>query len=900
MLPTAFRCDDRAGVGPANVTAKRDFEPMPLSAGTRLGNYEILALIGAGGMGEVYKARDPRLGRTIALKILPDRLAADPDRRMRFEREAKAIAALSHPNIVTIHSIEDADGLHFLTMEFVAGRTLDAVIGRGLSLDTLLKIAVPLTDAIATAHQNGIMHRDLKPGNIIVGGDGRVRVLDFGLAKFRDVAADAPDAERLTMTRDVTAEGHVIGTAAYMSPEQAEGRQVDERSDIFSLGVVLFEMATGQRPFTGDTSASVIASILRDAPQAVTAIRPQLPAELARIVRRCLVKDPEHRYQTAKDLRNDLEELKQALDSGDVLIESAPGARARGGTRLWWAVGGLAVLVLIATAAAVVTNSRRSSGMPAPIEATFTKLTSQAGIEQHPSLSPDGKWIVYAAQAPAGGQRIFLQSVGGQNPIDLTKDAVSDDTQPVFSPDGEQIAFRSSRQGGGLFVMGRTGEFVRKVSDAGFNPAWSPDVREIAYSTEAVDINPYNRTGTSELWVVTVADGARRQLYKGDAVQPSWSPHNRRIAYWASAANGQRDIFTIPVAGGLPVAVTNDLAVDFSPLWSSDGQYLLFSSDRGGTLNLWRVPLDEATGQARGPAEPLTTNSTWVADVAVSGDGHRVAYAAVTLTSNIQRFDADATTGAIHGAGTWVTTGSAFRRYFDVSPDGERIAFTSGGTQEDLFTCNADGSNMQQLTNDAARDRRPSWSPDGNLIAFESNRGGMYQVWVVNRDASGLRPLTAAERVLYHAWSPSGDRMVVITLSPPALVFDPRRPWKDQQPEQLPPAPFGQFSSNSWSPDGRRLAGWSPRGIATYDWTSRTYEVLTHDRPTYASWLGSDRIVYFVGTRLMLVDLATKTPREVLSTAPDVIRYVVVGRDGRQIYISRGPNEADIWMATIR
>src|SRR5262245_34258798 len=296
---------------------------MPLSAGTRLGPYEILAPLGAGGMGEVYRARDPRLNRVIAIKVLPGSAAMDADRRDRFQREAHAIAALNHPNIVTIHSTEEIDGHAVLTMELVEGRPLaEAIPTGGLPLHRLLPIAIAVADAVASAHQKGITHRDLKPANIMLGQgeqEGRVKVLDFGLAKLADAATGLSGAASMPTTladgigaKPLTGEGRILGTVAYMSPEQAEGKTVDARSDLFSLGIILYEMATGRRPFTGDTSISIISSIVKDTPTPVTELNVELPHELGRIVRHALTKDPERRYQTAKDLRNDLEDLKRA------------------------------------------------------------------------------------------------------------------------------------------------------------------------------------------------------------------------------------------------------------------------------------------------------------------------------------------------------------------------------------------------------------------------------------------------------------------------------------------------------------------------------------------------------------------------------------------------------------
>ena len=275
---------------------------MPLLPGARVGSYEIVAPVGAGGMGEVYRARDNRLGRDAALKLLPDDLANDPERRARFEREARTLAGLNHPSIVTIFGVEEVGGENVIAMEWIDGPTLADIIPKGgLSLERLLRIATQVTDAVAAAHRHGIVHRDLKPANMMLTARDRVKVLDFGLAKER-LAGDG-QAETLLATRAITTEGRIVGTVAYMSPEQAEGRNVDERSDIFSLGVVLYEMAVGERPFKGDTGLSILSSILRDAPKPLADINRALPPEFVRIVRRCLAKDPEDRWQSATDLR---------------------------------------------------------------------------------------------------------------------------------------------------------------------------------------------------------------------------------------------------------------------------------------------------------------------------------------------------------------------------------------------------------------------------------------------------------------------------------------------------------------------------------------------------------------------------------------------------------------------
>ena len=283
--------------------------------GTTLGHYRIVRSLGRGGMGDVYAAEDSRLNRTVALKVLPSATAADPDRLKRFQREAQAVAALNHPNVVTIYSVEETNGVPFLTMELVDGATLDEMIPqRGMDLARLLQLAIPLADAVGAAHDHGIVHRDLKPSNIMVARDGRVKVLDFGLAKLRPEPSSHLEASAVTIEK-LTSAHTVLGTAAYMSPEQAEGRPVDQRSDMFSLGILLYHVATGKQPFAGDTPMSVLSAIIKDTPAPAATINPRISPDLERIIRRCLAKDPSRRYQSAIDLRNDLEDLAHATPS---------------------------------------------------------------------------------------------------------------------------------------------------------------------------------------------------------------------------------------------------------------------------------------------------------------------------------------------------------------------------------------------------------------------------------------------------------------------------------------------------------------------------------------------------------------------------------------------------------
>ncbi len=879
---------------------------MPGLEGSTLGRFKVLKPIGRGGMGEVFLAEDTTLGRKVALKILPADLAGHPERRARFDNEARAIASLNHPNIVTVHSIEHESDVHFITMEYVTGRTLKELVpAGGMPEARLLQIAMPLVEAVHAAHERGITHRDLKPANVMVGDDGRVKVLDFGLAKLT-AGGSGHEAETVASPEAVQTEaGRLLGTIAYMSPEQVEGKVVDHRADIFALGVMMHEMVTGARPFSGDTNAALMSAILRDSPPLVSDVNPRLQPGLARIVRRCLAKDPSRRYQTALDLRNDLDEMREATLAGTSGIRPDAPQATRSARPRWIApVAGAAAL------AAAVAGYFWLSGGEAPAgdslaNLTFSQVTLDPGEEVFPSLSPDGRMIVYAASS-GGAWRILLKRVAGQNPIALSDRAGADDTQPAFSPDGERIAFRSERDGGGIFVMGATGESVQRITSRGFHPAWAPDGREIVYGTQSVT-DPSLRFTTSELWAIDVGTGQERLLSPGDAVQPSFSPNGHRIAYWGrSTGAGPGDIWTIPVSGGEPVAVTDDAGIDWNPVWSPDGRFIYFSSNRGGSMNLWRVEVDERSGRTVRAPEPVTSaGGSSNQHVTFSADGRHMAYVSATQTTNLQRLAFDPASGTVSGTAAWITQGSRTAAQPHPSPDGLRVAFNSGGAQEDLLVVNADGTGLTQLTNDAARDRAARWSPGGDRIAFYSDRTGQLELWSVGRDGRDLRQLTRSPGAHYPVWSPDGRRMAFSTHLPNgAYVFDLESPWEAQTPQALPalPDPTQSFEVWSWSPDGRRLAGQkhladlSHAGIGVHALGSDTIDWMT-DAGEWPVWLGDGRRLLFSNQgSLLLLDTATREARTVLTLAQNNLGSVGLSADDRSIYLTFVAREADVWV----
>ena len=604
-------------------------------------------------------------------------------------------------------------------MELVEGRTLADLIPRGgLLLPRLLKLAVQIADALAAAHDRGIVHRDLKPRNVMVTPDGRAKVLDFGLAKLREVSVEAVSTHATAPLLELTGEGRIVGTAAYMSPEQAEGRPLDHRTDLFALGIVLYELATGERPFQGESIISVLSAIVRDTPRPLHEVNPRLPREFTRIVRRCLEKDPEERYQSAKDLRHDLDDLRAELGSADLPAPERQAPRRR------WPLVAAGVAITGAGLLGLWLGGRavpQGLGPTRPVQ--VQQLTFEPGVESSPSISPDGKWVVYSRRIEAHTD-IFLQAVGGDRPINLTEGSNAGNGQAAFSPDGERIAFRSSRQGAGLFVMGRTGDFVRRVSDSGYSPAWSPGGTQIAYGTVLVTDFVYAYAGGSVLWVVDIASGARRQLTSLDGVQPAWSPNGRWIAFWGvDPRTRHRDLWIVPAAGGPPIRLTDDVAVDTTPAWSPNGDYLYLSSTRGGSLNIWRLPIDPATGRAIGTPEAMLVAAESAVRPTLSRDGRLLAYVTSSWVGNVYTASFDPVRGVLSGPQTWLFGGPHHWSNVRVSPDGTRLAVVRWGDQQDLFLVQADGSGMRRLTDAATGARCHEWSRDGRPTCTSARSG---------------------------------------------------------------------------------------------------------------------------------------------------------------------------------
>jgi Tol biopolymer transport system component len=862
-------------------------------------------------MGEVYRARDTKLDRNVAVKVLPVGLANDPDALARFEREAKAVAALSHPNILAIHDLGKSDGVSYAVMELLEGQSLrDRVSEGALPRRKAIDYAVQIAQGLAAAHARGIVHRDLKPDNIFLTTEGRAKILDFGLARTEVLRTEGTQTPTVV---GATQPGTVMGTVGYMSPEQVRGLPADHRSDIFSFGALLYEMLSGQRAFHGGSAVETMNAILKEEPPDLSSLARALPPGLERIVQHCLEKDPEQRFQSARDIAFDLETL-----TGSAVGRSTPiVARGRRKISPW-----LGVAAALALAAAAFLAGRRVSLSPADTAAgvggaRFTKLTEEGGVESFPSLSPDGKTLVYVSAAD-GDADIFIRRVGGYNPVNLTADSPGDDTGPVFSLDGGRIAYSSGL--GGIFTMGATGESARRVSDIGYNPAWSPDGREIVVGSEPVR-HPLSRSSSSsELWALDVGTGAKRRIPTGDAVQPAWSPHGHRIAYWGLRAGkaGQRDIWTVAArGGGTPVSVTDDAFVDWSPVWSRDGKHLYFSSDRTGTMNLWRVAIDEESGRVSGAPEPITMPAAWSGHYSFSADGRQLAFQVVDSRTDVARIAFDPGAGGVRGSPEPVLKGSREAIAFDVSPDGNWLVFQQRGTQDDIFVAKIGGAGLRQLTDDPFRDRGPSWSPDGKRITFYSNRTGRYEIWSVRPDGSALEPITTGSNsdFWFPHWARDGGRIAASGTSGSYLLAPIGSP-EATKVERLPQVSADEFFRvTCWSPDQTKLVGrvvgtrdGQHKGVATYTLATGRYERLpisdidvTLQSFRSPKFLANGRLIYESATGIEVYDFATQRARTILPAASGtVIREVVPSPDGRWLYLLRGADEGDVWQMEMR
>jgi len=711
--------------------------------GQTLSHYEIVAKLGEGGMGVVYKARDLRLDRFVCIKVLRPEQLTDESRKQRFIQEAKSASSLNHPNIITIHEIDQADGTDFIVMEFVAGKTLQQLIpGGGMPVTDVLKYAIPIASALAAANAAGIIHRDIKPGNIMVGANGVVKVLDFGLAKLtaREESADG-DTQTL---KAQTEEGMVVGTAAYMSPEQAQGKSVDARSDIFSLGAVLYEMLTGRRAFQGDNRMSTLASIIQQEPKPLGELDSRIPRELERIVARCLRKDPDRRFQHMADLKVALEELKEESESGKL----TPARPAATPNRTWLALGLSAAVVLLALAAGWLWW--RSKPVKTAQRA-LTRLTSN-GVSFSPAISPDGKLVAYLSSVGGPNPDIWVQQVGGGRAIQITheKDGAS---SPVFSPDGTQIAYGAR---GGIYEVPALGGDARPITNDGTGPLYSADGSTIVFSRLA-DVR-FLLFAVPRMGGTPVAVHPEVSLGSPPVICPDGTRVLALAARDAHRAEDQKFWSIIPISGGslqkvVPPPLLAGESQPPAPLaWSApdkDHQWVIFERSTGDTHNLFRVAI---TGDGKVTSEPeQLTLATGLATSPSVSLSERMVFGSATGSTNLWSIPIDADHARVTGERQRLTQVEGVRDDApSLSRDGKRVVYFSDNrlVVKDLVT-----GQEAQLVQDFPIERGSPVriSPDGSLVAYYLPSGGPVFDLLVIPTAGG-----APRRVCQKCGSPCG------------------------------------------------------------------------------------------------------------------------------------------------
>ena len=825
----------------------------------------------------------------------------------RFEPHARAISRLNHPGIVTIYDVGNFEGVNYIATEFVEGKTLRELMGGNFKIQNIIRNSIQICDALAAAHAEGIIHRDIKPENIMIRKDGYAKILDFGLAKLT-----GPSQHRVDDLA-ATTKGVIIGTPAYMSPAQVADDKIDHRTDLWSCGVVLYEFLTGKNPFKGSNRQETFQAILSREPEPARSLNPEIPEELGRILAKMMQKDPAKGYQNASELRTDLKRVQKEVDTSPSWSDTT-GRSAAWVRQTNWLKPFLAAAVVVLAIASIAAAGYWYAYVrkdPAAVDWSVAKsvpLTDHPGTEYFPSIAADGKNFVYAADEN-GQFDIFTQRVGGKARHNITDDSPADDTQPALSPDGEYIAFRSERSPKGIYIMGASGEDPRHISDVGYHPAWSPDNNEIVVASFGRD-EPTVRasSGRHSLMIINVATGLRRELTNAEASFPSWSPNGHRISYWFyTGTYGRRDIATISAGGGEPVIVAKDLAVsNWNPVWSPDGKYLYFVSSKVGTMNFWRVRIDERTGQVSGEPEAVVTPSKYSRHPTFSKDGKRMIYVQTNDQANVQGLNFNAETGKPDGSPFWITQGDRQVSRAELSPDGSQFAMRLvGRTQDDIVTVDRKGENWREITNDEPFDRYVRWSPDGKQVAFSSDRNGGGQVWVANVDGTGLRQITFSTdpemATGFPVWSPDGKRLAAY-FNGTTFLLDPARSQKEQPEATLPKDPRYRLVAWDWSPDGKKLLGVLAEGdrrhIGYFSFETNSYHPVIEDSQEIGSWLpDSRRFVIAVKNKIFIGDIESKQLTEIFAHPDRIdIRSPFVSRDGKLLYYVAATAESDIWL----
>jgi Tol biopolymer transport system component/serine/threonine protein kinase len=871
------------------------------------GRYQIIEELGKGGMGSVYKVLDKEVNVKIALKLIKPEIASDKKTIERFRNELKIARNISHKNICRMYDLNKDEGSYYITMEYVSGEDLKSFIRRARRLDigTAITIAKQVCDGLAEADRLGVVHRDLKPSNIMIDKDGNVRIMDFGIA-------------RSLSTKGITGAGVMIGTPEYMSPEQVEGKQVDQRSDIYGLGAVLYEMVTGRVPFEGDTPFSIGIKQKSEIPRPPKEINDQIPEDLSRVILMCLEKEKEKRYQSAGELRSELENIEEGIPTSDRVVPKRKPVTSKEITiKFDLKKFFIPALVFILFLTVIGYFLFRSGPKLVNIKIGRTQqITHAPGIEIDPAISPDGKMIAYAA-GPEGQMQLYIRQIAGGRTIALTDSFSGHHRWPQWSPDGTSIAFQS---GEAIYVVPALGGVPKQLVEPSpegeaITPSWSPDGKQFAY------------VQGRNIYVRSVDSSESRKV--AEAFEPyslSWSPDGEHLAF----ASGNlvfifgrpvigniapSSIWIVPTKEGAPVQVTDNGYLNVSPVWTPDGRNLLFVSNQGGSRDVYQLPLNTSSEPA-GPPIRLTTGLN-AHTISISADGKKLAYSVFNYTSNIWSSRIPKGEAISISEAQPVTEGNQAIEGIGVSPDGQWLAFDSNRSgNQDIYKMPMGGGELQKLTTHPSDDFMPSWSPDGKEIVFYSFRKGNRDIHLMTPEGRLIQQITndpAQER--YPDWSPNGNQLVFYSDKTGRqelyLISRESKNLEWGTPRQLT---FDGGSYPRWSPDGSLIAytwgaslrvispeGGDPRILVSSD------DPATIPAPRFPEWSDDGRTIYYKGYNTEGVSSFWSVPTvggepKLLVRFDDTLRKSIrmeFATDGSHLFFTLTDNKSDLWVVDL-